>query len=251
MKNFSENVLRVVKKIKKGEFKTYQEVARLADNSKAIRAVGNILAENRNLKIPCYRVIKNDNLVGGFYGNKNFDWKKAGMLLGDGVIGVIPTDTIYGICGSVFNEASVEKVYKLRKRNPKKPAIVLIENIFDLKKIGVKISSSQKKFLSEVWPGKVSVILKCANKKFDYLHRGTKTIAFRMSKNKELIKILKISGPLIAPSANFEGKTPAKNIKEAKKYFSNKVFYFDRGDLISKSSKLIDLTGKIPKILRP
>lgn len=184
-------------------------------------------------------------------GDKNLDWQKAGILLKDGAVGVIPTDTIYGVCASAFNKNSVEKVYELRKRNPKKPVIVLIENINDLKKFGVKISGNQKKFLSGVWPGKVSVILKCSLKKFDYLYRGTKTIAFRMPKNKELIKILKISGPLIAPSANFEGKTPAKNIKEAKKYFGDKVFYLNRRNLASKPSKLIDLTGKIPKVLRP
>ena len=175
---------------------------------------------------------------------------KAALLLKGGAVGVIPTDTIYGICGSAFNRKTVEKIYKLRKRNPKKPVIVLIENIDDLKKFGVKISSSQKKFLAKVWPGKVSVILKCSLKKFVYLHRGIKTIAFRMPRNKELQSILKISGPLVAPSANLEGCKPAKNIKEAKKYFGDKVFYLNKGNLVSKPSKLIDLTGKIPKNLR-
>ena len=177
--------------------------------------------------------------------------KKVALFLKAGVVGVIPTDTIYGICGSAFNKKTVEKIYKLRKRNPNKPFIILISDIDNLKKFGVKLSDYQKKFLAKAWPGKVSVILKCHFKKIAYLHRGIKTIAFRMPKNKELIKILKISGPLVAPSANFEGHKPAKNIKEAKKYFRDKVFYLDRGNLVSKPSKLIDLTNLIPKILRP
>ena len=37
-----------------------------------------------------------------------------------GEIGVIPTDTIYGIVCSAFNENSVEKLYKIRKRNKDK-----------------------------------------------------------------------------------------------------------------------------------
>ncbi|MEK7062288.1 MAG: L-threonylcarbamoyladenylate synthase [Patescibacteria group bacterium] len=175
---------------------------------------------------------------------------KAALLLKGGAVGVIPTDTIYGICGSAFNRKTVEKIYKLRKRNSQKPVIVLIGSFDDLEKFGVKLSNYQKKFLTEIWPGKVSVILKCPLKKFFYLHRGTKTIAFRMPKNKELVKILKISGPLAAPSANSEGRKPAKNIKEAKKYFGDKVFYLNRGNLVSKPSKLIDLTGKNIKILR-
>ncbi len=42
--------------------------------------------------------------------------EKVAMLLRGGAIGVIPTDTIYGICGSAFNKKTVEKIYKLRKR---------------------------------------------------------------------------------------------------------------------------------------
>ena len=73
---------------------------------------------------------------------------------------------------------------------------------------------------------------------------------FQDAKNKKSIKILKISGPLAAPSANREGHKPAKNIKEAKEFFGNKIFYLDRGNLVSKPSKLVDLTGKSIKILR-
>jgi tRNA A37 threonylcarbamoyladenosine synthetase subunit TsaC/SUA5/YrdC len=61
---------------------------------------------------------------------------------------------------------------------------------------------------------------------------------------------LKISDPIIAPSANWEGHEPAKNIKEAKKYFKNKVFYLDRGNLISKPSTLIDLKNNKIEIIR-
>ncbi len=176
--------------------------------------------------------------------------EKVAMLLKSGAIGVIPTDTIYGICGLAFNKKIVEKIYKLRKRNPNKPFIILISSIYDLKKFGVKLSNYQKKFLIKVWPGKVSVILKCPLKKFVYLHRGTKTLAFRMPKNKELEKILKIAGPLIAPSANLEGNKPAKNIKEARKYFGDKVFYYNGGNMAGKSSTLIDSTAKEIMVLR-
>jgi L-threonylcarbamoyladenylate synthase len=50
-----------------------------------------------------------------------------------GEIGVIPTDTIYGIVCSAFNENSVEKLYKIRKRNKDKPMIILIGSVNDLK----------------------------------------------------------------------------------------------------------------------
>jgi L-threonylcarbamoyladenylate synthase len=282
---FKEKVFKIVKKIPPGSFLTYKEVAKLAGNEKAYRVVANILAKNQDSNIPCHRVIRSDNLVGGYKGREDLDWMKAAMLLKEGAIGVIPTDTIYGICTSAFNKKSVEKVYKLRKRNPNKPCIILISSLEDLKKFNIRLTLWQKKILEKLWPDKISVVLwtqtmqtsrrlggtnedfidlaranqnkisarsafHSAMSAYKYLHRGTNSLAFRLSKNKLILNILKISGPLIAPSANWEGYEPAKNIKEAKKYFGNKVFYLDRGDLISKPSSLIDLRTKKIQILR-
>ncbi|PLX22223.1 6-O-methylguanine DNA methyltransferase [Candidatus Parcubacteria bacterium] len=66
MKTFSRKVLDVVKKIPRGEVLSYKEVARLAGNEKASRAVGNILNKNYDPGIPCHRVIRSDGSVGGY-----------------------------------------------------------------------------------------------------------------------------------------------------------------------------------------
>jgi len=153
----------------------------------------------------------------------------VGTLLEKGGVGVLPTDTIYGIVGSALRKKTVERIYRLRKRNPKKPMIVLIATLHDLKRFGVKIDSETARILKKLWPNKISVILPCRSKKFSYLHRGTKTLAFRLPAEASakaglpsfsLRKLLKSVGPLVAPSANWEGERPARTIQEAKKYFS-------------------------------
>lgn len=63
---FSEKVFAVVAKIPKGTTMTYQEVAILAGNPRAYRAVGNVLNKNYNPKIPCHRVIRSDRTAGGY-----------------------------------------------------------------------------------------------------------------------------------------------------------------------------------------
>ena len=94
--------------------------------------------------------------------------------------------------------------------------------------------------MSKVWPGKVSAILPCPSREFSYLHRGTKTLAFRLPKKGDLRELLKKTGPLAAPSANPEGLEPAKTVKEAKGYFGDAVdFYIDEGRLASLPSTLI------------
>jgi L-threonylcarbamoyladenylate synthase len=249
-KSFSQKVIEVVKKIKKGEFLSYKEVAKRAGNERAARVVGNILAKNKDPKIPCHRVIKSNNLLGNYKGSSKNIWEKAALLLKEGAIGVIPTDTIYGICGSAKIKKTVEKIYKLRKRNPQKPSIILISSLSDLKIFGIKLKKWQKEFLNSILPAKISFVLYCSSKKFEFLHRGKKTLAFRIPSSKEILKVLKISGPLIAPSANFEGKEPSTKISEAKKYFKDKVFYWDKGKIKGAPSTLVDLTKKEIKILR-
>ncbi len=248
--SLQQKIHKIVSQIPDGKFLTYKKVAKLAGQPLAYRAVANILARNRDTQIPCHRVIKSDNLIGGYFGSEKLGWKKSALLLKEGAIGVIPTDTVYGICAPALNKKSVEKVYALKKRDPQKPFIVLINSLEDLKLFGVKINKQIEKPLSRFWPGKTSVILKCSNHKFSYLHRGTKTLAFRLPKQQKILKILSLSGPLVAPSANWEGYKLAKNIASAKKYFGNKVFYLNYGEISGKPSTVIDLTGLPPKILR-
>lgn len=172
--------------------------------------------------------------------------KEVGESIKQGSIGVIPTDTIYGIVCSAMNKKSVERLYSVRKRDPKKPMIILVSSVKDLKLFDVKI---EKEIASKYWPGKTSIIIPV--EKFEYLHRGKNSLAFRLPDDKDLIKILKISGPIVAPSANTEGKKPAQTIEEAKKYFTDKIdFYLDCGKIQSKPSKIISLESSGIKIIR-
>ncbi len=176
---------------------------------------------------------------------------EAVKFISKGGIGVIPTDTIYGIVCPALSQKAVEKVYRLRKRSPDKPVIVLIGSSHDLRKFGVVLNPVSRAILAKVWPGPVSVILPCESKKFSYLHRGRKAIAFRLPKKAALRRFLLKTGPLIAPSANFEGKTPARTIKEAQKYFGDKVdFYVDGGKIESNPSTLVLVLGRKVSVLR-
>jgi O-6-methylguanine DNA methyltransferase len=73
MKKFTQKVLKIVAKIPKGQTLSYRDVACLAGNKMAYRAVGNILRENFDPKIPCHRVIRSDKSIGGY--NRGVDAK--------------------------------------------------------------------------------------------------------------------------------------------------------------------------------
>ncbi len=150
------------------------------------------------------------------------------QLLKAGKVGVIPTDTIYGIVGSALNPKTVERIYKLRKRSIDKPFIILISQLSDLKKFEIQITEKQREFLENHWPNPISVVVS--------------GMAFRIPKDLWLRRLLDQIGPLVAPSANFEGEKPAETISEAKKYFGDNVdFYVDGGVIKSQPSTLIRL----------
>ena len=166
------------------------------------------------------------------------DKKIIKILQNDGV-GILPTDTLYGIVASAYSKKAVERIYKIKGRDENKPFIILISSINDLEKFGVVEHTMLQK-----WPAKTSIILQHTNKtiskKFKYLNRGSGALAFRLPKKKSLIELLKKTGPLVAPSANPQGLNPANNIKEAKEYFGDKMdFYVAGGILKSAPSTLI------------
>ncbi len=163
-------------------------------------------------------------------------------------IGVMPTDTLYGFVGSALSRAVVERIYRVRQRNSRKPMIILVARMGDLRRFGVRLDARMKRFLRTVWSfgsaqdkpvsaqrsrkasaGAVSVILPCRSPKFRYLHRGTKTLAFRVPKPLWLRRLLQRTGPLVAPSANPEGKPPARTVGAARRYFGDRVDFYAGG----------------------
>lgn len=173
------------------------------------------------------------------------------QLIKNGAVGVIPTDTQYGLVGSAFIPQAVEKIYQLKKRSPEKALIVLISDLSDLKLFNITISEKTADFLDQIWPNPVSIILPSQDSKFAYLSRGSGGIAFRLPNLDSLRNFLKISGPIVAPSANLENQPPANTLNQAKNYFKQGAdFYIDGGTLISEPSTLGKLEDGHLKILR-
>jgi L-threonylcarbamoyladenylate synthase len=173
-------------------------------------------------------------------------------IIKNGGVGVLPTDTVYGLIGSAFSQTAVEKIYKIKNRDDNKSLIILISSVNDLKRFGVSLSEKTKSFMEKYWPGKISIILDFDNSNLSFLDKtGEGTLAFRFPDKKELADLIKETGPLVAPSANPQGMPVAKNIEEAEKYFADKVdFYEDGGELISEPSTIVKISKNDIEIIR-
>lgn len=169
-------------------------------------------------------------------------------MLKRGAIGVLRTDTIYGIVGRADNERAVERIYDLKNRDGDKSPIVLVSSLDDLFD---EPTVDEQKLLDEVWPGKVSVIIPTAHAP-KWLERGNRSVAYRLPAYEELRSLVAQTGPLIAPSANLQGEKPAESVDEAMKYFGDQVdFYVDGGKVEDLTpSQLLRLTedGEVERL---
>ena len=177
-------------------------------------------------------------------------YEEAAKLLKTEEVGVIPSDTLYGFSCSAFCKKCVERIYRIKNRDFDKPFIILIPSIESLSRFNIDITTNRE-VLEKHWPGPVSIILDCPSEELSYLHRGTKTLAFRMPKNEKLVDLLKESGPIVSTSLNISGEDPVENIKDAEKLFGKKVdFYLDRGIRTGKPSKIIKMEDGKEIIIR-
>lgn len=73
-------------KIPKGKVKTYSQVARAVGKPFAVRAVANAIGKNPfPVKIPCHRVIRSNNSIGGYSGEGGIKTKRK-LLRKEGLI---------------------------------------------------------------------------------------------------------------------------------------------------------------------
>lgn len=83
---FQIKVWNEIKKIPKGNVKTYKEIAKAIGNPNSSRAVANACGKNPFLIIiPCHRVIRSDGSLGGYSGEGGVSMKKK-ILINEGFI---------------------------------------------------------------------------------------------------------------------------------------------------------------------
>lgn len=154
-------------------------------------------------------------------------YDKVVQQLMNGEVGIMPTDTVYGIVARAEDKHAVQKLYALKNRE-KKPGTLIAANTQQLIELGVTQSNIDK--VSKWWPNPLSAVLPIDG--HDYLHQGVTTLAMRVVAHPELIKLLEQTGPLITSSANQPGEPPAVNVNQAISYFGEKIdFYVDGGTI--------------------
>ena len=178
----------------------------------------------------------------------------AAKVIKEGGLVAFPTETVYGIGVNSFNEEAIKKIFIAKGRPQDNPLIVHIaelEQIYDLvKEVPQKAKTLMKKF----WPGPLTLIFK-KSQKVPYVNTaGMDTVAIRMPSNTIAHLLIKRAEvPISAPSANVSGKPSPTDASHVIEDLYGKVdVIIDGGKCdVGVESTVLDLTEKVPVILRP
>lgn len=178
---------------------------------------------------------------------KTVSFDEAIELLLAGKIGVMPTDTVYGVVARAEDVTAVNHMYALKKRE-NKPGTLIAANTGQLLSLGVP--AEQIEAVKKWWPNSLSAVLTVNGN--DYLTQSVGTLAMRVVADEKICSLLKRTGPLITSSANQPGEPHATTIEEAIAYFGDSVdFYVDGGLLANvQPSTIIRPTDSGIEVLR-
>lgn len=166
-------------------------------------------------------------------------------LINEGCIGVIPTDTVYGLVAATHRPEAVERLYGVKPRELA-PGTLIGATVDDFVSLGFK-----RRQLAEVahyWPAPLSVVLDARGVDAKIDQKRT-DLPVRIPDSPVLVQLLTCTGPLMTTSANTPDQPTSTSVQMAVDYFGDNVdFYVDGGDLSNRPPSTIigfNTDGKI------
>jgi len=178
----------------------------------------------------------------------------AAEIIKKGGLVAFPTETVYGLGASAFNENAVKNIFRAKNRPMDNPLIVHINSFDMLPSLVREIPDNAKILMDAFMPGPITVIMKKNPDICDAVTAGLDTVAVRFPSHecaRELIKLSEL--PIAAPSANLSGKPSPTISRHVIDDLSGRVDAIIAGDECEAGveSTVVDCTGDIPVILRP
>lgn len=179
---------------------------------------------------------------------------EATLLLKNGELVAVPTETVYGLAADAKNNMAIRKIFTTKERPSDHPLIVHIDTWDKINNWTDTISESSYKLAKHFWPGPLTMIFRKKNDITNIITGGLDTVAIRIPNHSITLAIIKeLENGIVAPSANAHKKTSPTNIEHVLKTLKGKIAaVIDGGECsIGIESTIIDMTSQIPTILRP
>jgi L-threonylcarbamoyladenylate synthase len=176
----------------------------------------------------------------------------VGALKGGRLV-VMPTDTVYGIGADAFNSAAVSALLSAKGRGRDMPVGVLVGSWHTIEGLVYTMPAGARDLIRAFWPGALSLVVTQAPSLQWDLGDARGTVMLRMPLHPVAIELLREVGPMAVTSANVSGRPAAVDADDARGQLGDLAdVYLDAGPSERQAaSTIVDLTGAMPRILRP
>ncbi len=155
--------------------------------------------------------------------------EEAAIVIKQGGVVAFPTETYYGLAVDPFNDAALEKLFRLKKRPENKPLLTLISGLDQLPRLAENVPPCFLP-LMKLWPAPLTLVFPARKELSRRLTAGTETIGVRISSHPVAQHFVELCGqPLTATSANLSGEAAANSVKEVVAQFSTNLDYIIDG----------------------
>jgi L-threonylcarbamoyladenylate synthase len=173
-------------------------------------------------------------------------------ILNNGGTVAFPTDTVYGLAVSPFNQEYVERIFVIKGRNSSRAIAVLIGDVSQLDRVSKSPGELALRLAAQFWPGPLTLILPRKPRLPDALST-TSTIGVRIPNHPVALKLLRMAGPLAVTSANISGQENTNTAQEVVDQLDGRIHLIIDGGRTPGGipSTVVDCTKPKPVILRP
>lgn len=166
----------------------------------------------------------------------------------------LPTETVYGLAGTIDNESSLQKIFSTKERPFFDPLIVHVKNLEQAQELAIWGPLSESLALN-FWPGPLTLVLKKKPQVSDLITSGGPTVGLRSPAHPIAQEVLTQLGvAFAAPSANRFGHTSPTEAQHVINEFNNLVNVVDGGSCekgIESTVIEVDEETSTISILRP
>ncbi len=177
---------------------------------------------------------------------------KAAEVMEDGGIIIFPTDTVYAYGCDINDKRAIEKIYRLKKMDRKKPISFIFSSLSEISSYTRNISAESFKIMKKALPGPYTFILNASKLVPGIVTTNQKTIGVRIPDHNIPLELVKSLGrPILVTSINTPDGEYLIDPKDLEKVYRNEVqLVLDAGPKISSPSTVVDLSGDSIEIIR-
>ena len=178
---------------------------------------------------------------------------RAAKTLLSGDLVAYPTESFYGLGAHINVDAALKKLFRVKKRNPGHPVLILVPDRESTEQYVTRISPVAERLMNAFWPGGLTIVFDAASVVSPLLTAGTGKIGIRLSSHPIATALSQaIGSPITGTSANLSGESPCRIAEGVIRSLGDKVdLVLDGGKTPGeKASTILDVTREPPRILR-